>query len=102
MSLQYDFPCVRVVWVDSCEPADNAEVEYPAELPDIQTIIQVGHLVGESEESVTVAGGWKPDLSCVDYAICIPKCCILQMRILSKAGSGMTPEQASEYEGGAE
>ena len=98
MPLPYDFPCVRIVWVDSCEPADNAELEYPSELPGIQTIVQVGHLVSECEDSVTVSGGWKPELGTLDYTICIPRCCILHMRVLCKADSGLTPEQADEYE----
>ena len=98
MLLQYDFPCVRVVWVDSCEPADNAEVEYPAELPQIQTIVQVGHLVAEDEDSVTISGGWKPELGTPDYTICIPRRCILHIRTLCNADTGLTPEQTEEYE----
>ena len=85
---RYDFPCVRVVWVDSCEPADNCELEYPAELTEIQKIIQVGHLVDETEDSVTISGGWKPDLGTLDYTICIPKQSILSTRVLCKADDG--------------
>tara|TARA_R110001583_G_scaffold195502_2_gene374417 strand:+ start:3966 stop:4241 length:276 start_codon:yes stop_codon:yes gene_type:complete len=88
MLQRYDFPCVRIVWVDSCEPADNAELEYPAELPEIQRIIQVGHLVEETEDSVTVSGGWKPDLGTLDYTICIPKQSIISTRILCKVDDG--------------
>ena len=74
--------------MDSCEPADNCELEYPAELPEIQKIIQVGHLVEETDESITISGGWKPDLGTLDYTICIPKKSIMSTRVLCKADDG--------------
>lgn len=67
------YPWVRVVWVDSCEPMENEEIEIPAELPEVQVIVQVGFLLREDSESVTIAGGFKPDLARADYVITIPK-----------------------------
>ena len=36
------FPLALVVWSDSCEPGENAEVE-AHEIPTPQIIIQAGH-----------------------------------------------------------
>lgn len=69
------FPLARVEWIDSCEPADNAEVE-PHEIPEIQSIIQVGFLIKETDRSISIAGAWKPDLDTFDYVITIPRCSI--------------------------
>ena len=66
------YPIVRVEWVDSCEPADNAEIERH-EIPDVQTIIQVGFLIKETDRSVSVGGAWKPETDTFDYVIMIPK-----------------------------
>ena len=75
------FPTVRVEWIDSCEPADNAEVEMH-EIPDCQKIVQVGFLVKESDASVSIAGAWKPELDTFDYVITIPRFAVRHIDIL--------------------
>ena len=76
-----DYKIVRVEWIDSCEPADNAEIE-SHEIPELQTIIQVGYMIKETEISVSVAGAWKPELSTFDYVITIPRVAIKSLEIL--------------------
>ena len=71
-----------VVWSDSCEPAQNAEVE-AHEIPEPQIIIQAGHLVKETKEYVSVAGAWKPELLTFDYVITIPRHAILRIERLN-------------------
>lgn len=71
------YPWVRVEWIDSSEPFENAEVAIPSEIPEPQRIIQVGFLVQDTADAVTIAGGWKPDLLVADYVISIPKTSIL-------------------------
>ena len=82
------FPLARVEWVDSCEPADNSEIE-EHEIPEVQLILQVGFLIKETERSVSIAGAWKPDLDTFDYVITIPRSAINSINILSgKGGPG--------------
>ena len=59
------YPLALVVWSDSCEPADNAEVE-PHDIPEPQIIIQAGHLVKKTNEYISIAGAWKPDCGTFD------------------------------------
>jgi hypothetical protein len=77
------FPFERVVWVDSCEPGVNAEVEMDA-VPPVQRIVQVGHLVKETETSLSIAGAWKPELRTFDYVITIPKVAVVRRERLSR------------------
>jgi len=76
------YPLERIVWVDSCEPGVNAEVELDG-VPEVQTIVQVGHLVKECENAVSIAGAWKPELRTLDYVITIPKVAIVRRDRLS-------------------
>ena len=76
------WPLVIVEWIDSCEPAVNAEVE-PHEIPEPQYITQVGILIQETELSVSVAGASKEDPVCFDYVITIPRVAIKSMQILT-------------------
>ena len=76
------FPLSLVGWSDSCEPAQNAEVE-AHEIPEPQIIIQAGHLVKETKEYVSVAGAWKPELLTFDYVITIPRHAILRIERLN-------------------
>tara|TARA_Y100001938_G_C8092220_1_gene435741 strand:- start:765 stop:1025 length:261 start_codon:yes stop_codon:yes gene_type:complete len=73
-----EFPTIKVEWTDSCEPADNAEIE-KHEIPDCQQIIQVGFLIRETDSSISVAGAWKPETDTFDYVITIPRFAISQM-----------------------
>jgi len=75
------FPTVRVEWVDSCEPADNAEIE-KHEIPECQTIVQVGFLIKETKTSISVAGAWKPETDTFDYVITIPRFAVTCLDIL--------------------
>ena len=68
---------VLVEWLDSTEPYENAEVLIPDEIPEPQRIISVGHMVQETEESVTLVGSWKPQLDVADYVITIVKSAIV-------------------------
>jgi len=85
MQHQCELPCVRVVWVDSCEPADNAEIE-EHEIPDVQQIVQCGLLARQTEESISIAGAWKPETRCFDYVITIPRFAVKSMETLSTVG----------------
>ena len=76
-----DYKIVRVEWIDSCEPADNAEIE-SHEIQERQTMIQVGYMIKETEISVSIAGAWKPELSTFDYVITIPRVAIKSLEIL--------------------
>lgn len=66
------YPLVRVEWIDSCEPHPNSEIE-KSEIPSPQRIVQVGLMVVDSVEYVSVAGAFKPDLGTFDYVITIPR-----------------------------
>ena len=77
-SFKSPYRMVWVEWVDSCEPEVNSEIG-EHEIPGLQTIIQVGHLVQETEKSVSIAGAWKPELETFDYVITIPKVAVIQM-----------------------
>jgi len=74
--------------VDSCEQCDgsgrNAEIEYDTlKTLEPQVISQVGHLIKETGEFVTIAGAWKERLRLADYVICIPKCSIKDINHLT-------------------
>jgi hypothetical protein len=75
------YSMVWVEWVDSCEPADNSEIERH-EIPEVQRIYQVGFLIRDTESSISVGGAWKPDLNTFDYVITIPKFAISQMKTI--------------------
>tara|TARA_R100001594_G_scaffold95896_2_gene130184 strand:- start:1946 stop:2227 length:282 start_codon:yes stop_codon:yes gene_type:complete len=72
-----EFPLVLVEWLDSTEPYENAEVLIPDEIPEPQRIISVGHMVKETDTSVTLVGSWKPQLDAADYVITIVKSAIV-------------------------
>jgi hypothetical protein len=72
---------VLVEWLDSAEPADNADLELH-EIPDPQRLQNVGWLLKDEESYVSLVSGLKPELETFDYAISIPKCSIIQMREL--------------------
>tara|TARA_Y100001938_G_scaffold146263_1_gene224799 strand:+ start:215 stop:478 length:264 start_codon:yes stop_codon:yes gene_type:complete len=77
------FPMVLVEWLDSCEPSPNSEVDF-AEIPEPQKIFQCGFLVRETDESVSVAGAWKPECRSFDYVITIPKFAVQSMHKIHK------------------
>ena len=89
---------VVVEWVDSCEPASNAEVE-DHEIPEPQLIYQCGYLVKETERSISVAGAWKPELETYDYVITIPKFAISKLIKLSEEDIE-SPSQTCNLDGG--
>ena len=62
------FPMVLVEWLDSCEPTPNSEVDF-VDIPEPQKIFQCGFLIRETDESVSVAGAWKPECRSFDYVI---------------------------------
>ena len=72
------FPTVYVSWVDSCDPADNAEVELH-EVPKPQQIYQVGLLIKETEQAISIAGAWKPGDNVFDYVITIPRSAVTKV-----------------------
>lgn len=76
------YPLVWVEWIDSCEPADNSEVE-DCDIPEPQTMYQVGHLVKVTEEYVSIAGCYKPGLGTYDYVITIPQSAIKKIKRLT-------------------
>jgi len=76
------YPLALVVWSDSCEPADNAEVEVH-EIPEPQIIMQAGHLVKQTSDYITVAGAWKPECETFDYVITIPRHAVLRIERLN-------------------
>jgi len=65
------YPLVCVEWIDSCEPMENAEVE-ASSIPEPQQIYQVGLLIKQTKDYVTIAGAWKPECRTFDYVITIP------------------------------
>ncbi len=75
------YPLVWVEWVDSCEPANNAEVE-EHEIPSPQKLIQVGHLVKTTDDAISVAGCFKPESKSYDYVITIPRFAVSKIRNL--------------------
>ena len=84
-NLSLEWPSVLVEWLDSCEPADNAEVSLH-DIPDPQMIYQCGFLVRETNESLSVAGAWKPECETFDYVITIPKFAVTKLIKLSDVG----------------
>ena len=66
----YSMVCVE--WIDSCEPDDNAEVPMH-EVPKPQQIYQVGLLIKDEKNFISVAGAWKSEDKVFDYVITIPK-----------------------------
>ena len=75
------YPLVWVEWVDSCEPAVNSEVE-EYDIPEPQTLYQVGHLIKTTDEYISVAGCHKPQCGTFDYVITIPRIAIKKIRTL--------------------
>tara|TARA_Y100001938_G_scaffold149988_1_gene239070 strand:+ start:7628 stop:7909 length:282 start_codon:yes stop_codon:yes gene_type:complete len=75
------YKMVYVIWIDSCEPGENAEVELN-EIPTPQVIQQVGMLIRDEEDYITMAGAWKPELKTMDYVITIPKFAITSIYYL--------------------
>ncbi len=69
---------VCVEWIDSCEPADNSEVE-SYNIPKPQQIFQVGLLVKDEKDYISVAGAWKSEDKVFDYVITIPKSAVKRM-----------------------
>ena len=67
-----DFSIVCVRWIDSCEPRDNSEIEVH-DIPRPQLLVNVGFLIKEEEDYVSLAGSHKKELSTFDYVISIPK-----------------------------
>lgn len=79
-----DFPHSMVIceWIDSAEPADNAEVE-ASDFVEPQVIYQVGLLVQERSTYITIAGAFKPGpVFTYDYTISIPRTAIRTLRVL--------------------
>ena len=85
MSKVEDMPhgLVVVQWLDSAEPMDNSEIE-EVDFPEPQEIYQVGMLVREADEYITVASAYKPDpgRSSYDYVISIPRAAIIKLTML--------------------
>jgi hypothetical protein len=75
------FPLAWVEWIDSCEPHVNAEVE-PHDVPTLQRMFQVGHLIKTTDDSISIAGCFKPECGTYDYVITIPKFAILDLKKL--------------------
>ena len=69
-----DEQMVLVEWVDSGEPADNSDVE-PQDFPEPQILCNLGYLVKQHSDYLTVAGARKPDVNgtTYDYVISIPR-----------------------------
>ena len=74
---------VVVHWLDSAEPMDNSEIS-EADIPEPQEIYQVGMLIREASEYITVAGGYKPDNAghAYDFVISIPRVSVIKMTML--------------------
>ena len=72
-----EFPLVLVEWYDSAEPFENAEVDIPDGIPEPQRIVSVGHMIRETEDYITLAGGWKPECRQADYVISIVKSAVV-------------------------
>ena len=66
------YPMVCVEWIDSCEPGDNSEVTMH-EVPKPMLMFQVGLLIKDEVDYLSVAGAWKPEDKDFDYVISIPK-----------------------------
>ena len=76
-AMSHEFPLVLVERFDSSEPFENAEGDIPEGIPEPQRILSVGHMVRETDEYVTLVGGWKPDVRVADYVISIVKSAIV-------------------------
>jgi hypothetical protein len=71
---------VMVVWIDSCEPAGNADLVM-ADIPEPQLIVSLGFLLREADEHISIAGNYKcptygKDDDTWDYVTTIPRCSI--------------------------
>lgn len=75
------YPMVCVEWIDSCEPAENAEV-CSSDIPEPQKIFQVGLLVKETKKYISIAGAWKPECKTFDYVITIPTFAVKRIIVL--------------------
>lgn len=79
---------ILIRWIDSCEPADNSEIEF-FELPRPQDIEQYGMLLKVMPDHVVVAGAVKGEAGTsgrdtYDYVIAIPTVSILAWQPLTK------------------
>tara|TARA_R110000765_G_scaffold16379_4_gene46132 strand:+ start:2814 stop:3089 length:276 start_codon:yes stop_codon:yes gene_type:complete len=72
ISPEPDFSIVHVSWVDSCEPRENAEIEV-CDIPSPQLLSNVGFLIKEKKDYISIAGSHKKELLTFDYVISIPK-----------------------------
>tara|TARA_Y100000589_G_scaffold222388_1_gene209925 strand:+ start:3223 stop:3519 length:297 start_codon:yes stop_codon:yes gene_type:complete len=86
------YSLVFVDWVDSCEPADNSDIDV-YDMPEPQRLFNVGFLLHDEEDHIVVAGGFKPALETFDYVIAIPRVAINAIRPLDMF-SGNTNEDA--------
>ena len=80
---------VMVRWIDSCEPADNAEVELH-DLPVPQDIEQYGMLLKCQPDHIVMAGAVKGSAGVhgsdtYDYVIAIPTVAVLHWQPLTKS-----------------
>ena len=69
-----------VIWLDSCEPASNADL-FIDDLPEPQMIYSLGFILRSEDRFITIAGNHKPptegkDDHSWDYVTTIPKCSI--------------------------
>ena len=78
---QEGYGLVFVDWVDSCEPANNSDIDV-YDLPEPQRLFNVGFLVHDEESHIVVAGGFKPALETFDFIIAIPRVAINAIRPL--------------------
>jgi len=76
-----DFSIVHVTWIDSCEPRDNSEIEVH-DIPRPQLLVNIGFLIKEEKDYISIAGSHKKELSTFDYVISIPNKSITKMYYL--------------------
>jgi len=76
-----DFSIVHVSWVDSCEPKENSEIEVH-DIPSPQLLSNVGFLIKEDEDYISLAGSHKKELLTFDYVISIPRITIIRIYYL--------------------
>lgn len=79
---------VMVEWLDSCEPANNSDLEV-ADFPAPQVITSLGWLAKEEPDYIVVVSAIKVDdhvgIS-YDYAISIPRVSIMRVFDVEIAG----------------
>lgn len=79
--LPSDCRLVLCEWLDSCEPADNSDLELE-DIPEPQVIMSVGWLIREEPAWIAIVGAVKVDDHAgrtYDYSISIPRVAILRM-----------------------